>query len=345
MPDILDNVYFNNAVSDYLIFITLVLAGFAFVFIVKKILLSRSEKDTHLTTDNTIRLAIAKYLLPVLYLITLRLSSLIIITGSTVNKIINIILLALITYFAALFIITVSVFFISKYWEKKNKSINAAASKFLGGAVKIIVWAAAVFLFLENAGIKITAIVAGLGIGGIAVAFAAQTILEDVFGYFSILFDKPFETGDYIKTGSYSGDVEHIGVKTTRIRSINGEQIIVSNKLLINDYLQNFKTLEKRRVIFNLALSYDNTYEKLKAIPPLIKDVIKRANNTEFERAHLSEFSDAGIIYEIVYFVKSENYNVYMDIKQEINFKIKEEFEKKEIKFAAPVMLSYFKDK
>ena len=195
--------------------------------------------------------------------------------------------------------------------------------------------------FLDNMGFEISAVIAGLGIGGIAVALAAQTILKDLFSYFSILFDRPFEIGDFIIIGEYLGTIEHIGIKTTRIRSLGGEQVILSNTDLTSSRVRNYKRMDKRRVLFKLGVTYQTSLEQLKAIPGIIKNAIENVEDTIFDRAHFFSYGDFSLVFEVVYYVKSRDYNKYMDIQQEINFAINEEFKNRDIEFAYPTQTLY----
>ena len=180
-----------------------------------------------------------------------------------------------------------------------------------------------------------------VGIGGVAIAFAAQAILADVFAFFSIIFDKPFEVDDLILTNGYMGTVEHVGIKTTRLRSLAGEQLVFSNATLTNSSLQNYKRMENRRILFKIGVTYDTSSEQLKEIPGLIKNLIENVACTTFDRVHFCEFADFSLNFEIVYYVLSSDYYVYMDILQEVNLRIKEEFDKRGIEFAFPTQTLY----
>jgi small-conductance mechanosensitive channel len=168
----------------------------------------------------------------------------------------------------------------------------------------------------------------------VAVALAAQTLLKDLFSYFSILFDKPFKVGDFIIVGDYLGTIEHVGIKTTRIRSLSGEMLIFSNSDLTDSRVRNYKLMERRRVVFSIGVEYQTPLEKMKEVPKIIEKSIKNIKDTVFDRAHFFRYGEFSLIYEIVYYVIGSDYNKYMNIQQEINFAIKEEFEKKKIEFA-----------
>jgi small-conductance mechanosensitive channel len=189
---------------------------------------------------------------------------------------------------------------------------------------------------MDNLGFEISAVIAGLGIGGIAVALAAQAVLGDLFSYFSILFDKPFELGDFVIVDGHMGTIEHIGIKTTRIRSLGGEQLIFSNTDLTGSRLRNYKRMEQRRIVFKLGVTYQTPIEKLKGIPSVIKNIITNIEETRFDRAHFSGFGDFSLDFEVVYHVLTGDYNRYMDTQQDINLQIAEEFERQGIEFAYP---------
>jgi small-conductance mechanosensitive channel len=193
------------------------------------------------------------------------------------------------------------------------------------------------FLFtLSNLGIKITTIIAGLGVGGIAVALAMQRILGDLFSSLSIVLDKPFMVGDFIVIDSYLGEVEKIGLKTTRLRSLSGEQLIFSNSDLLAARIRNFKRMQERRVIFSLNLPLHLNLDQTKTAVSLISAIIRTKNRVRFERCHLFRIGPSTQEIEIVYWVLSDDYDVYMDIHQDILFDIKSAYEKEQINFAYP---------
>ncbi len=206
----------------------------------------------------------------------------------------------------------------------------------IGLAAKIVLWATVVLLALDNLGVNVTALVAGLGIGGIAVALAVQNILGDLFASLSIMLDKPFVVGDFLIIGDYLGSVEHVGLKTTRIRSLSGEQLVFSNSDLLNSRIRNYGRMFERRVVFTIGVTYDTPREKLKLIPGIIRDVIESQDQTRFDRSHFMKYGDYSLVFETVFYVLVPEYNVYMDIQQAIYFGIHERFEREHIEFAYP---------
>jgi small-conductance mechanosensitive channel len=201
---------------------------------------------------------------------------------------------------------------------------------------KWIFWVLGIVFVLGNLGINISALMAGIGIGGVAVALASQVVLGDMFSAISIFFDKPFEVGDFIIVDDYTGTVEYVGIKTTRIRSLGGEQLVLSNSDLTRSRIKNYKRMQVRRIVFKIGVIYETSVEKVKLIPQLVKNIFAKIDGVRLDRVHFSAFGDFSLVYEIVYFTLSADYNVYMDKQQEINFSMKEVFEKEKIEFAYP---------
>jgi small-conductance mechanosensitive channel len=210
-------------------------------------------------------------------------------------------------------------------------------------AITVAIWIVGVLFLLDNLGFEVSAIMAGLGIGGVAVALAAAVVLNDLFAYFAIMFDRPFVIGDFIIIGDFMGTIEQIGVKTTRIRSLGGELLVFSNKDLTDSRIRNYKRMDQRRIVFRLGVTYDTPLEKLREIPPLIKDIIEKTEGVRFDRAHFFSYGDFNLVIEVVYHVLSPDYNRYMDLQQSINFAIKAEFEKRKIEFAFPTQTVHLK--
>lgn len=201
---------------------------------------------------------------------------------------------------------------------------------------RTILWTVIFLIILDNLGVNITTLIAGLGVGGIAIGLATQNILGDLFASLSILLDRPFEVGHFIIVGEHLGTVERIGLKTTRIRSLSGELLVFGNNDLLQSRIRNFTHFQERRVVFTFGVRYDTPAEKLKKIPGMIREIIESVENTRFDRAHFKEFGDFSLNFEIVYYVQSPDYLVYMDIQEKINIGIFEAFETEKIVFAFP---------
>lgn len=211
-----------------------------------------------------------------------------------------------------------------------------SARKTFALLAKIALWIVAMLLVLSNIGINITSLVAGLGIGGIAVAFALQNVLSDLFSSFAIYFDKPFEVGDFIITDKHMGTVERIGIKTTRIAALQGEQIVISNRELTSARIQNFKHMQQRRVQLDFGIAYETPREAVMALPEKIRAAFEAIPGVIFGRAHFARFDDSALGFQLVYFVPSGDYDVYMDRQQDVNFALLALFEKESISFAYP---------
>lgn len=199
----------------------------------------------------------------------------------------------------------------------------------------IAIWGIAALLALDNLGIQIGPLLAGLGIGGIALALAVQTVLADLLASLSIALDKPFVLGDSLKLDDLQGSVEHIGIKSTRLRSINGEQIIVSNADLLKARLRNYGRLYERRSLFTLGVHYETPVEKLAAVPHIVREIIEATPETRFERCHLLNFSPRSLDFEVAYFVTNPDYRVFADAQQSINLRILERLRALGVTFAA----------
>ena len=213
---------------------------------------------------------------------------------------------------------------------------SVAAFNVAGWVGRLIVWSVVLLLILENVGIDITALVAGLGVGGIAVALAVQNILGDLFASLSIVLDKPFAVGDFLIIDDCMGSVEHVGLKTTRLRSLSGEQLVMSNADLLASRIRNYGRMYERRVVFGLGVTYQTPRDKLTRIPEIIRESIETQDKTRFDRSHFKGYGAYSLDFETVYYVRSPDYNLYMDIQQAINLAIHERFESDGIEFAYP---------
>lgn len=206
----------------------------------------------------------------------------------------------------------------------------------IGFLSKIVLWSLILLVALDNLGVNVTALIAGLGVGGIAVALAVQNILGDLFASLSIVLDKPFSVGDFLIIDDFLGSVEHVGLKTTRMRSLSGEQLVFSNSDLLGSRIRNYGRMFERRVVFSIGVTYQTPREKLKKIPQIIKTAVEAQERTRFDRSHFKEYGNFSLNFETVYYVLVPDYNAYMDIQQAINLHIHEQFENEEIEFAYP---------
>lgn len=206
----------------------------------------------------------------------------------------------------------------------------------LGFVAKMAIWTVVALLALENLGIDVTALVAGIGIGGIAIALAVQNILSDLFASLSIILDKPFVIGDFIIVGELMGTVERIGLKTTRVRSLTGELIIFSNSDLLSSRVRNYKRMYERRIAFSIGVTYQTSPEMVEEIPVLIEGIVSGQSDVRFDRCHFKAFGDFAIVFETVYYVLVPEYGAYMNAQQVINLAIMRVFAERHIEFAYP---------
>jgi len=217
--------------------------------------------------------------------------------------------------------------------ESGSREMTRSLLSFLG---RVVLWSLAALLILDNLGLNVSALIASLGIGGIAVALAVQSILGDLFASLSIAIDKPFVIGDFIIVDDLMGTVEHVGLKTSRIRSLSGEQIVISNNDLLKSRIRNYKRMQERRVVFAIGVTYDTAEPELKIIPDLIRQAIEAQPAARFDRAHFKGFGAFSLDFEAVYYVREADYNVYMDAQQAINLQLVRDFTARGIGFAFP---------
>lgn len=221
---------------------------------------------------------------------------------------------------------------------------NAAmASNMVTLMARIIFWALGVLFVLSNIGIEVTSLLAGLGIGGIAIAFALQGILSDLFASFSIYFDKPFRVGDFVVIGTDSGTVERIGIKSTRIRTLQGEELVISNAELTTARVQNFKKMNERRIVTQFGITYETEQEKVREVPGMVERIFEDLPGGRLDRVHFTTFGDSALIFEVVYYVESSDYAQYLNIQQAFNFDLMRRFAEVGIEFAYPTQTIYTK--
>lgn len=257
------------------------------------------------------------------------------------NKALDYILVIFLTYYAIKAISQIIDFAGEEMIKKKGEAYAGSPISALSKLAKVFLWFIGLIFLISNLGYDITSIVTGLGIGGIAVALALQNILGDIFSSFSIYFDEPFKVGDNINFGLNRGKVKRIGIKSTRIQTLEGEELVVSNRELTNLQIRNYVNMEERRVLFTLSVVYDTTPTKLKWIPFMIEEIIKKTPNTRFDRAHFAKFSESSLDFEVVYFVLSPDYSVLVQAQQQVNLAIKEKFDSEKVVFAYPTRTLY----
>ncbi|MCX5794267.1 MAG: mechanosensitive ion channel family protein [Elusimicrobia bacterium] len=220
--------------------------------------------------------------------------------------------------------------------QGRGAEADKGTARNLSYLISGLLWVVAVLFVLSNLGFNVSSMLAGLGIGGVAVALAAQAVLGDLFSALAIYLDRPFVVGDFIVVGDKQGTVEHIGIKTTRVRALSGEMLIVANSKLTSSEIQNFRLLRERRIAFKVGVPYTTTAEQVAKVPALLKAAISAQSKARFDRAHLSSFGETGFSFEAVYYVTGPDYTVYMDVNQAIHLGILDAFRKEKIAFAMP---------
>ena len=340
LQDVLNQEFLRNRVSDYAVFLAILLGGVIAVQFLRWAVLHRLRvlaEQTATTLDDFLIAMFRKMLLPLAYYGVFYLASTTLVLSPFLEKAIHIGGVVLLTFLAVQFLIAISRYGIRTYVEKQGEdALREHAVAGLLMMIRVIAWILGSVFLLDNLGFRISTVVAGLGISGIAVALAAQAILGDLFSYVTIMFDRPFEIGDFIIVGDDMGVVQKLGIKSTRLSSLGGEQIVLSNKDLTDSRVRNYKRMERRRVLFQLGVTYQTRSDQMREIPGLIRDIVSGIEDAVFDRAHFASYGDFSLVFEVVYYVIGNDYNKYMDIQQQINYRVQEEFEARKIEFAYP---------
>ena len=343
--DILGREIYNNRVSDYLVCLAVIAGGILAILAVKALALRRLKRWAETTTttiDDFLVNRVHKTGVPLAYLGLVEAALRTLSLTPRVVRILDVAGIVLLTLISIAFVVAIIRYGFEEYMRKRGE--DAARDRALKGVIslaKVLVWVTGTLFLLDNLGFRISTVVAGLGIGGIAVALGAQALLGDLFAYFTILFDRPFEIGDFVVVGEFQGTVERLGIKTTRLASLGGEQIIMSNKDLTDSRVRNFKRMERRRVVFQLKVTYQTPTERLREIPGIVAGIFREVEGATLDRVHFFSFGESGLVYEIVYFVDGNDLGKYMDVQQKVNLRIYDEFEKHRIGFAYPTQTLY----
>lgn len=346
MEDLLDRVYYHNTVLEYLTALGIIVGGIILLTAFKKVFVRRLEKWADKTStgiDNFAVKSIEKFALPAFIFFVIYLGINYLTLSSKAEQVINVAVAVGVTYFALRLVSSLALHLLQSYVRRQERGEEKV--KQLGGIMlilNIVIWVVGIIFLFDNLGYDVGAVIAGLGIGGIAIALAAQNILGDLFNYFVIFFDRPFEIGDFIILDDKLGTVEYVGIKTTRIKSLSGEQLIISNSDLTQSRVHNYKKMQRRRIAFNINVTYPTSMENIKEIPQIIRRAVSTTRGLTIDRAHFKGYIDSSLNFETVYFVESPDYNVYMDLNQEMFLKIYEEFEQRGIKFAYPTRTVFF---
>src|SRR6056297_257460 len=347
--NLLNQVILNNSISAYIISFFIIFAGIIFIRIFKYLFFDKIHRlinKVSISFGDFFNKALDKRIVPLTYLIIIFVAINRLTLSGSIDQTLNIVFIFVIVVYITLLIQDIIIYTMKKYWEKKQSN-QAQETVFTVSVliIKLTTWLIALLFILDNLNIEIRGLITGLGVGGIAIAFAAQTILADIFSYFTIFLDRPFDIGDFIIVGDYMGTVEHIGIKTTRIRSLSGEQLVFSNNDLTNSRINNYKRMQHRRINFKFGVIYGTALEKLEKIPTYVEEIINSVEKTTFDRAHFDSYGDYSLIYQVIYYVEDSDYKVYMDIQESINLKLKEKFKEEGIEFAYPTQSVHVYDK
>ncbi len=341
---LLEKVYYENSLQNYLIALGIVVVGFVAVRIFKSLVNNRLRKlseRTNTNIDDYVIESINRFGIPLLYFTVVYLGLRYLVLPVRIDNILQIAATVVLTFYAVRFIANTLMLLLKSYIRSKDGGEEKV--KQLRGImiiVNVIIWSIGLLFLFDNLGYDVTTVVAGLGVGGIAVALAAQNILGDLFNYFVIFFDRPFEIGDFIIIDDKMGNVEYIGIKTTRLKSLSGEQLVFANSDLTSSRIHNYKRMQRRRIVFKLGVVYQTSLEQVKQIPGVLRAAVEAQNETEetvlFDRSHFASYGESSLNFEVVYNVLTGDYAKYMDVQQAINFRVYEEFERMGVEFAYP---------
>jgi len=346
MENVLEKEYFGNNVEHYLIALGIIVGALLIIRLFKKRLLNQIKKwtqNTETKLDDYLVSGLEKFGLPILNFVALYAGLRFLVFSERVTQIIGNAFVFVFVFYTVRMISSIIRLTLESYIGHQEGGIEKL--KQINGIMLLIngvIWILGLLFLFDNLGYNVTTIIAGLGIGGIAIALAAQNILGDLFNYFVIFLDRPFEIGDFITVDDKRGTVEHIGIKTTRLKSITGEQLVFSNSDLTNSRIHNFKRMERRRIVFALGVIYQTPPQLVEKIPTILRSIVESQPGVTFDRAHFQKFGAFSLDYEVVYFVETSEYNQYMDIQQKINMEIFKVFAQEGIDFAYPTQSIIF---
>ncbi len=348
----LTTAVFGNTLLDYmyalgaLIFFVVIFKIFQFYVLVR---FKKFAETTKTDIDDTLIEIIKSIKPPFYYFLAFYLASFYVVVSEMFKNVTEGILLILIVY-QVISVVHILLNYVLNKSIDESDGLDAeelqkkAMMNNIGMFVKFILWSIGLLMILSNLGVNVTSLIAGLGIGGIAFAFALKGILADLFSSFAIYFDKPFKVGDTIQIGTEKGTVQKIGIMTTRMKTPQGEELVMSNQELISSRIQNFKKMEERKVVFDFGVAYETAIATLKTIPTDVKNIIDSVDGVRFDRIHFNRFDPSSLNYEVAFFVETDDYKKYMEAQQEINLKIMEKFEEKGIEMAYPTQTVYMKN-
>lgn len=333
--------YWGNTPERWLVAVGVFVGTLIVLRVVTRVVVARVRalsKRTGTRLDDLAALFLEHTTLAFLALVALWAGALFVTLPTGVERAIRIVAILALLWQTGVWGNAVIAFVIAGYRERqleKDAATVTTVSAF-GFIGKLALWSTILLLALDNMGFQIKTLLAGLGVGGVAVALAVQNILGDLFASLSIVLDKPFVIGDFLIVGDHMGTVEQIGIKTTRLRSLSGEQLVFSNTDLLGSRIRNYGRMNERRVVFTVGVTYDTPPDVARGIPDTIRDILSTHEQVRVDRSHFKEFGDSALVFETVYYVSDPAYNVYMDIQQAVNLELMRRFEARGIEFAYP---------
>lgn len=322
---------------EYLIAASTFVIGFILLLILKRVILrsiSRLVANSESTVDDLIFSQVKPFIMPIAGTAIIYWSINTLALSLKTEKLITVTASVLIAFFFIRLFSSVIRIALTSYVSRQENGYTKV--KQIGGImiiINIVIWVLGTIFLFDNLGYDVSTVLTGVGIGGIAVALAAQNIIGDLFNYFVIFFDKPFEVGDAINVDDKNGTIEYIGLKTTRLRSLSGEQIVIANSDLTKSRVHNFKRQQSRRIEYNFSILYRTPVDKLKKVPVIVQEIIERTPHTRFDRAHVARLSEYGLTVTVVFFITNPDYLVYMNAQQSINLEILQAFQREGINF------------
>lgn len=342
----LQTVIYGNSIQTWLVSLVVVLLTFTALRLLVRTAATRIAnlaKRTATDWDDLIAQVVSRTKILFLLVMAAFIGSLLLSLPAGLAQLVNGIAVIVVLIQGGIWISGSITFLIGRYTKHQmgDDAPSVTTMNALGFVGRVGLWTVILLLALDNLGIDVTALVAGLGVGSLALALAVQSILGDLFASITIVLDKPFVIGDFLVVDDYRGNVEHIGLKTTRMRSLSGEQVIMANADLLGSRIRNYGRLFERRALFTIGVTYDTSRKKLIKIPDIIRDAIESQEHTRFERSHFRDFGDFSLNFETAYYVVEPAYSTYMETQQAINLRIHERFEEEGIEFAFPSQTLY----
>lgn len=340
MENLLHEVYFDNSIQDYLLVLAAIVIGIIILSLIKRMVFTRLNRWMERTSSSSVKLFIGileQTILPLSFVFLIYLSISTLEINPKLSKYMdNIMMVVLVFFIIRILILAVKrsiVAYLHKQAEAEQEISQISGLLIL---VNILAWTAGVVFLMGNLGYDITTVITGLGVGGIAIALAAQTVLGDFFNYFVLFFDKPFVVGDFIHVDGLLGTVEHIGLKTTQLRELVGDELTFANSDLAKSRIHNYSRMEDRRITFEFGVIKETSLEKIKHIPDMVNDIIRAQPKADFLRGHFTSFGDFSFKFAFTYYVMDPDYTVYLDVQQSLNFDILDTLKSHDIKLAYP---------